>query len=66
VKQGIEQAVAKKLIASLKAGKLKVEAQINDDKLRVSGKKRDELQTAIALLRKNDGGLPLQYENFRD
>jgi uncharacterized protein YajQ (UPF0234 family) len=66
VKQGIEQAVARKLIASLKAARLKVEAQINDDKLRVSGKKRDELQAAIALLRKNDGGLPLQYENFRD
>lgn len=66
VKQGIEQAAAKKLIAQLKASRLKVEAQINGDKLRVSGKKRDELQSAIALLRQSDVDLPLQFENFRD
>jgi uncharacterized protein YajQ (UPF0234 family) len=66
IKQGIEQAIAKKLVASLKEAKLKVEAQINGDKLRVSGKKRDDLQSAIALLRKADVDLPLQFENFRD
>ncbi len=66
VKQGIEQAAAKKLIAQLKASKLKIEAQINGDKLRVSGKKRDELQSAIALLGKADVEVPLQFENFRD
>jgi uncharacterized protein YajQ (UPF0234 family) len=66
VKQGIEQAQAKKIIAALKTAKLKVEAQINGDKLRVSGKKRDELQAAMALLRQGDFELPLQYENFRD
>ena len=66
VRQGIEQAVAKKLVTSLKAARLKVEAQINEDKLRVSGKKRDDLQAAIALLRKSDSELPLQFENFRD
>jgi uncharacterized protein YajQ (UPF0234 family) len=66
VRQGIEQVVAKKLVASLKGAKLKVEAQINGDKLRVSGKKRDDLQAAIALLRKCDIELPLQFENFRD
>lgn len=66
VKQGIEQAISKKLIAALKAGKLKVEAQINGEKLRISGKKRDDLQAAIALLKKTDVELPLQYENFRD
>ena len=66
VKQGIEQPVAKKLIASLKEAKLKVEAQINGDKLRVSGKKRDDLQTAMALLRKAEVELPLQFDNFRD
>ena len=66
VKQGIEQAVAKKLVASLKAAKLKVEAQINGDKLRVTGKKRDDLQDAMALLRKADVELPLQFDNFRD
>jgi uncharacterized protein YajQ (UPF0234 family) len=66
VKQGIEQPVAKKLVAGLKAAKLKVEAQINGDKLRVSGKKRDDLQLAMAVLRKADVELPLQFDNFRD
>ena len=66
VKQGIEQPVAKKLVATLKAAKLKVEAQINGDKLRVTGKKRDDLQEAMALLRKSDVELPLQFDNFRD
>ena len=66
VKQGIEQPVAKKLVATLKAAKLKVEAQINGDKLRVSGKKRDDLQQAMAVLRGADVELPLQFDNFRD
>ena len=66
VKQGIEQSIAKKLIATMKEAKLKVEAQINGDKLRVSGKKRDDLQLAIAVLRKADVELPLQFDNFRD
>ena len=66
VKQGIEQPVAKKLVAELKAAKLKVEAQINGDKLRVSGKKRDDLQAAMAVLRKADVELPLQFDNLRD
>lgn len=66
VKQGIEQAVAKKIIAKIKEAKLKVEAQINGEKVRVTGKKRDDLQDAIALLRKADVDVPLQFENFRD
>jgi uncharacterized protein YajQ (UPF0234 family) len=66
IKQGIEQAVAKKLVASLKEAKLKVEAQINGDKLRVTGKKRDDLQAAMALMRKSSSDLPVQFENFRD
>src|SRR5690554_3852755 len=66
IKQGIEQAVSKKLIAEIKGAKLKVEAQINGDKLRISGKKRDDLQTAMALLRKTEVELPLQFNNFRD
>ncbi|MGN6519744.1 MAG: YajQ family cyclic di-GMP-binding protein [Dokdonella sp.] len=66
VKQGIEQAVAKKIVASIKAAKLKVEAQINGEKLRVTGKKRDDLQLAIAVLRKSDFDVPLQFDNFRD
>ena len=66
IKQGIEQKLAKKIVATLKDAKLKVEAQINGDKLRVSGKKRDDLQDAIALLRKTDLEIPLQFDNFRD
>lgn len=66
IKQGIEQKLAKKLVAALKEAKLKVEAQINGDKLRVTGKKRDDLQDAMALLRKTDIELPLQFDNFRD
>ena len=66
VKQGIEQAVSKKLIAAIKEAKLKVETQITGEKLRVTGKKRDDLQTAMALLKKADVPLPLQFNNFRD
>ncbi|MFI4914069.1 MAG: YajQ family cyclic di-GMP-binding protein [Steroidobacterales bacterium] len=65
IKQGIEQAQAKKLLAKLKEAKLKVDAQISGDKLRVTGKKRDDLQLAIALLRAAEFELPLQFENFR-
>jgi len=50
----------------MKEAKIKVEAQINGDKLRVSGKKRDDLQVAIALLRKLEFEVPLQFDNFRD
>ncbi len=66
VKQGIEQKIAKKITAAIKEAKLKVEAQINGDKLRVTGKKRDDLQTAIALMKSKDFELPLQFDNFRD
>jgi len=66
VKQGIEQPVAKKIIAEIKAAKLKVETQINGDKLRVTGKKRDDLQLGMALLRKSEIEQPLQFDNFRD
>jgi uncharacterized protein YajQ (UPF0234 family) len=66
LKQGIEQPVSKKLIAAIKEAKLKVETQITGEKLRITGKKRDDLQTAIALLKKTDVELPLQFDNFRD
>lgn len=66
VKQGISRELAKKIQAELKASKLKVDSQINGDKLRVNGKKRDDLQAAIALLRAGEFELPLQFENFRD
>jgi cyclic-di-GMP-binding protein len=66
LKQGIDQKNAKDIIRQLKDAKIKVEAQINAEKVRVSGKKRDDLQNAIALLRKLELDLPLQFENFRD
>jgi uncharacterized protein YajQ (UPF0234 family) len=66
VKQGIEQALGKKVIARIKEAKLKVEAQIHGEKLKISGKKRDDLQDTIALLRKTEFDIPLQFENFRD
>ena len=66
IKQGIEQKFAKDIIGRFKAAKLKVEASINGEKIRVTGKKRDDLQTAIALLRAAELELPLQFENFRD
>lgn len=66
LKQGIDQALSKDLIKRLKDSSLKVQAQIQGDKLRITGKKRDELQEAIALLRGAGISMPLQYENFRD
>ena len=66
VQQGIEQKLAKKIIAAIKDAKLKVETQINGDKLRITGKKRDDLQAVMALLKAGDFERPLQYDNFRD
>ena len=66
VKQGIERELAKKLQGAMKDAKLKVDSQINGDKLRVNGKKRDDLQAAMALLRGQEFGVPLQFDNFRD
>ena len=66
VKQGIERELAKKLQGAIKDAKLKVETQINGDKLRVTGKKRDDLQAAMALLRAQEFERPLQFDNFRD
>lgn len=66
LKSGIEQKTAKKIAAALKEAKLKVDSQINGDKLKVMGKKRDDLQEAIALLKSKEFELPLQFENFRD
>lgn len=66
VRQGIDQDTGRKIVKLVKESKLKVQASIQGDQLRVTGKKRDDLQDAIALLRKSDVGLPLQYQNFRD
>lgn len=66
VKQGIEQKLAKQIAAKIKESKIKVDTQINGDKLRVNGKKRDDLQEVMALLKKSDFEQPLQFDNFRD
>jgi cyclic-di-GMP-binding protein len=66
VKQGIEIEAAKKMVKAIKDAKIKVQAQIQGDELRVTGKNRDDLQGAIAFLRKGDYGLDLQFVNFRD
>ena len=66
MRQGIDAPLAKDLVKQIKASKIKVQTSIQGEKLRVSGKKRDDLQSVIALLKKADAGIPLQYENFRD
>lgn len=66
VRQGIDQDLAKKIVKLIKDSKIKVQASIQGDQVRVSGKKRDDLQAVIALLRQQNLGLPLQYINFRD
>ena len=66
LRHGLETALRKSLVKKIKASKLKVQTAIQGDQLRISGKKRDELQSVIALLKNEEGGLPLQYINFRD
>jgi hypothetical protein len=66
MRKGIETDLARRLVKVVKGSKLKVQAAIQGDKLRISGKKRDDLQAAIALLKDTDVDLPMQYENFRD
>ncbi len=67
LKQGLDQAEAKDVVKRIKASKLKVQAQIQGEKVRVTGKKRDDLQSVMALLRGEEGPeLPLQFDNFRD
>lgn len=65
-KQGIDQPAAKQLVKIIKDSKMKVQTAINGDKIRVTGKKRDDLQEAISLLKKSDVAIPLQFNNFRD
>jgi uncharacterized protein YajQ (UPF0234 family) len=66
VRVGVEQELAKKIVRLLKDAKLKVQAAIQGDAVRVSGAKRDSLQEAIALVKKNVTDFPLQFGNFRD
>jgi uncharacterized protein YajQ (UPF0234 family) len=64
--QGIDQATAKKMVKLIKDKKMKVQTAIQGDKLRITGKKRDDLQAVMALLKAEDFGQPLQFNNFRD
>ncbi len=66
VKTGIETTLAKKIVQLLKEGKLKVQASIQGDAVRVSGAKKDTLQDAIAIVRKSITDFPVQFQNFRD
>jgi uncharacterized protein YajQ (UPF0234 family) len=66
VRQGIETELARKIVKLSKGGKLKVQAAIQGDKVRVTGKKRDELQQVIVMLKESDIDMPLQYTNYRD
>ena len=66
VRTGVEQELAKKLVRTLKDAKLKVQASIQGDAVRVTGAKKDDLQAAIALVRKTVTDFPVQVQNFRD
>ncbi len=66
LQQGIDTDMAKKITRLIKDSKVKVQPSIQGEKVRVSGKKRDDLQQTISLLRDAELGLPLQFENFRD
>ncbi len=66
VRSGLETELSKKIVKLIKAEKLKVQSAIQGDKVRVTGKKRDDLQSVIALLKESDVEMPLQFENFRD
>ncbi|MCK9534469.1 MAG: YajQ family cyclic di-GMP-binding protein [Pseudomonas sp.] len=66
LREGIDKELAKKIVAAVKEAKLKVQASIQGEQVRITGKKRDDLQDAMALLRTQELGLPLQFNNFRD
>lgn len=66
VREGLDKEIAKKIIKEIKQSKIKVQAAIQGEQIRVTGKKRDDLQQTIALLKDGEFGLPLQYNNFRD
>ena len=66
LKEGIDKELAKKIVAHVKDAKLKVQASIQGEQVRITGKKRDDLQEAIAALRAKTFDMPLQFNNFRD
>ncbi len=66
LRHGVDADCARKLVRIIKDSKMKVQAGIHGEKVRITGKKRDDLQDAIALLRKSEFDRPLQFENFRE
>jgi len=66
VRQGIDTVMAKQMVKKIKESKMKIQAAIQGEKVRVTGKKRDDLQSAMALLKDGGFDLPLQFNNFRD
>ena len=66
VKQGVQRDVAQKIVKAIKSSKLKTQATVQGDEIRVSGKKRDDLQATMAMIKELNVDLPLQFENFRD
>jgi len=66
VREGLDKELAKKVTKKIKDSKLKVQAAIQGEQVRVTGKKRDDLQSVMALLKDADIGIPLQFNNFRD
>ena len=66
VNEGIDTPIAKQMVKLIKQNKVKVQTAIQGEQLRVTGKKRDDLQAVIALLKDADVDVPLQYKNFRD
>ena len=66
VKPGVQRDVVQKIVKAIKSSKLKTQAAVQGDEIRVSGKKRDDLQATMAMIKELDVDLPLQFENFRD
>ena len=66
LQEGINSDLGRKLVKQIKDNKLKVQTAIQGEQLRVTGKKRDDLQEVIAFLKESDAGIPLQFNNFRD
>ncbi|WP_426414785.1 YajQ family cyclic di-GMP-binding protein [Aestuariirhabdus sp. LZHN29] len=66
VREGLDKELTKKIVKQIKDSKIKVQAAIQGEKVRVTGKKRDDLQQCMALLREAELDMPLQFDNFRD
>jgi uncharacterized protein YajQ (UPF0234 family) len=66
ITQGINQDIAREIVKTIKSSKIKVQSSIQGESLRITGKKRDELQEIISLLKKEEIEIPLQFKNFRD